>query len=117
MFKNWFKRRTIVVPHISRTAEQQATADAQTVALALYYFDRCTFCTRVRQVIRALSLNIELRDIRNVPKHYRDLLLLGGRPTVPCLRIGLPVDPDPSRWMYESRDIIAYLVEQFGAAP
>lgn len=117
MFKNWFKRRTVAVPRISRTAEQQTTADAQTAALALYYFDGCMFCMRVRQVIRALSLNIELRDIRNGSEHYRDLLMLGGRPTVPCLRIGLPADPNPSRWMYESRDIIAYLVEQFSTAP
>lgn len=115
MFENWFKRRTVVVPRISRTADQQRAMDALTVGLTLYHFHSCAFCARVRQVIRSLSLNVELRDIRLTPAHYRDLVMQGGRPSVPCLRIESPGLTQP-RWMYESRDIITYLIVEFGNA-
>ena len=41
-----------------------------------------------------------------------ELVAGGGRATVPCLRIEQP--DGTYEWMYESRDIVAYLAEQQG---
>ena len=114
MFRKWFRTPTIRVPTITRSIEQQAAVDTATADLALYCSDGCMFCSRVRKAIRALGLHIEIRDICSVQEHYRDLLIYGGRPTVPCLRVGKDIKPTDARWMYESRDIIAYLQDRFG---
>lgn len=115
LLKRWFRSLTITVPQVTRSPEQQAAADAATADLALYHYDGCVFCTRVHRAIAALGLSIETRDVLRERLHYRDLLTCGGRTTVPCLRIGKDGDPRSARWLFESRDIIAYLVENFGA--
>lgn len=96
-----------------RTPEAQQAVDQQLRGLALYQFKTCPFCIKVRQEMRRLSLNIELRDAQNDASHHDALLHGGGRAVVPCLRI---VDADgTSRWMYESSDIIEYLRGRFVA--
>lgn len=45
------------------------------------------FCIKVRQEMRRLSLDIELRDAKNDPQHRAALLQGGGTVKVPCLRI------------------------------
>ncbi|MBK6744087.1 MAG: glutathione S-transferase N-terminal domain-containing protein [Hydrogenophilales bacterium] len=96
-----------------RSAEAQQAVDQQLRSLALYQFKTCPFCIKVRQEMRRLSLNIELRDAQNDASHREALLQEGGRTAVPCLRI---VDADgTSRWMYESGDIIEYLRGRFVA--
>ncbi len=75
--------------------------------LALYHFPYCPFCVMVDRAIRRLGLDIERRDIRRERRHADALIEGGGRRTVPCLRIegaGGAV-----HWLYESRDIIAWL--------
>jgi glutathione S-transferase len=72
------------------------------------------FCARVRRAIAALRLDIELRDVMLSREHHRELATFGGSSTVPCLRIGKDGDPARAEWMYESADIVAYLVERFG---
>jgi len=116
MFDDWFNSRRVEVPTITRNAAQQAEVDAATAGLALYHYDSCGFCRRVRAAIEALGLDIELRNVMEDRAHYQELLTHGGRTTVPCLRIG-KTDPATADWMYESADIIAYLVERFGVTP
>ncbi len=75
--------------------------------LALYYFDGCPFCVRVRRAIDALGVEVELRNIYEDPKHLEDLREARGRTTVPVLRIN--GTDGQERWMPESADIVRYL--------
>ncbi|NTV94994.1 MAG: glutaredoxin [Thiobacillus sp.] len=107
------KERLSAPAGLVRTPEAQAEVDRQCRDLALYQFKTCPFCIKVRQEMRRLSLNIELRDARNDAGHSAALLQGGGRGMVPCLRID---EADgSSRWMYESDDIVAYLRRRFAA--
>jgi glutaredoxin len=99
---------------IVRDAIAQQAVDAECGKLALYQFKTCPFCIKVRQEMRRLSLNIELRDAQHDAGHKAALLQGGGSGMVPCLRI--TDDQGNSRWMYESGDIVAYLNQRFGAA-
>jgi glutaredoxin len=105
--------RLSVVKGLTRSPEAQAEVDRQCRDLALYQFRTCPFCIKVRQEIRRLSLNIELRDAQADDVHRQALIEGGGRAMVPCLRIA--DGNGGARWMYESGDIIAYLRERFGA--
>lgn len=116
MFDSWFNSSAVTVPEVHRAPEAQAEVDRATAALALYHYGSCVFCARVRKAMAALALEIELRDVMREPGHHQDLRRYGGSGTVPCLRIGKDGDPAAARWLYESADIIAYLVERFGTA-
>ena len=113
MLESWFSSNSIELAPVERSAEAQRQVDAQTAELALYHYDSCMFCARVRKAIVRLSLNIELRDVLRDTEHRRDLHTHGGSTTVPCLRIGTGED---AKWMYESADIVAYLTRRFGTA-
>lgn len=108
-----FADRSFQPVAISRSPEKQAEVDGRTAALKLYHFEACPFCVKVRRHVRALSLNIEQRDVKRVRAYHDELLAGGGEIQVPCLRISEAGKPD--RWMYESSDINAYLTERFGA--
>ncbi len=78
--------------------------------LALYHFESCPYCRRVRDALRRLQIEIELRDIQLDPRHRQELIAARGRPTVPVLRLR---SPEGDRWMPESADIVRYLEERF----
>ena len=81
--------------------------------LALYYHPFCPYCARVLMSLRELDAPLTLHNVITDPARRRELIAGGGRATVPCLRID---EPDtPSRWMYESSDIVDYLRERFGS--
>lgn len=107
------KERLTAPEGLVRSPEAQAEVDRQCRDLALYQFKTCPFCTKVRQEIRRLSLDIELRDTQHDAGNRDALLQGGGSPQVPCLRI-LDAEGN-SRWLYESGDIIAHLRERFAA--
>jgi len=109
LLSEWLTRPRGVV----RAPEAQAEVDRQCRDLALYQFKTCPFCIKVRQEMRRLSLDIELRDAQPEGRHRADLLCEGGRAMVPCLRIASPAGE--SEWLYESDAIIAYLRERFPA--
>jgi glutaredoxin 2 len=73
----------------------------------LYQYDSCPFCARVRRFLDARGIDLPMRDTLRDPAAFRELLLGGGRATVPCLRIETE-DGDVS-WLYESADIVDYL--------
>lgn len=94
-----------------RTPEAQQDVDRQCRDLALYQFRTCPFCIKVRQEMRRLALDIELRDAQHDAAHREALQQGGGKAMVPCLHIR--EENGASRWLYESADIIAYLRGRF----
>ena len=96
---------------ISRPAPEQAQLDRETGQLALYQFQACPFCVKVRRFLKRNSLHIETRDARHDPNHRQEMLEQAGQVKVPCLRIN---DPEGEvRWLFESNDIIHYLESRF----
>jgi glutaredoxin len=92
----------------------QASVDQQCLSLALYQYQTCPFCIKVRQEMRRLSLNIEHRDAQKEGQNRADLMLGCGKAKVPCLKI---TDPSGnSQWMTDSAKIIAYLRGRFVTA-
>ena len=66
----------------------------------------------VRRFMGQHGLDLPLKDTMMDAEARAELVAGGGRATVPCLRIE---NADGSyQWMYESRDIMAYLAEQHG---
>ena len=96
---------------LDRTAQQQSEIDAQTAKLTLYQFAACPFCVKVRWSMKRLALNVETRDTKRDPQFANELLVGGGSPKVPCLKI--EDDEGGVTWMYESSDILTYLDEHF----
>ncbi len=80
--------------------------------LALYHFDGCPYCSRVRRVIDELGIDVELRDIFENHTYLEELREARGRRTVPVLRI--MVAGGDERWMPESADIVRYLEATYG---
>lgn len=95
---------------VKRPAEQQNKIDAQTQQLALYHYQACPFCVKVRRSIKRNSLKIEVRDAKRNEQYKEDLIAGGGQLKVPCLRIE---ENGETKWMYESSDIVAYLESRF----
>ena len=98
---------------VVRSPEQQARVDAQCKDLALYQYQTCPFCIKVRQQMRSLSLNIEKYDAQHEGPHRTQLLQGGGQAKVPCLRI--TNGAGQIQWMYESDTINAYLKQRFSS--
>lgn len=94
----------------SEQLQQQVNEQAQT--MSLYQFHACPFCVKVRRAMRRLNVDIELHDAKNDPVRREELNTGGGRIKVPCLKTN---DGDKETWLYESKDIIAYLEKQFAA--
>jgi glutathione S-transferase len=116
MLDAWFTAAAAPRARVERDAERQRAVDAETAGMALYHYDSCMFCARVRAAIERLALRIALRDIMRDPAHRQALIAGGGRATVPCLRVDDPAG-GPAIWMYESAAIVAYLDARFGAGP
>ena len=95
-----------------RPAEQQALVNAAAKELTLYQFHACPFCVKTRRALRRLNVPVALRDAKNNELDRQTLLNEGGRIKVPCLRIE---EGDKTVWMYESKVIIDYLNQRFGA--
>ncbi len=108
LLKEWATRPTGVV----RPPEQQQAVDRQCQALALYQFNTCPFCIKVRQEMRRLSLPIEKRDAQHDAAHREALQQGSGATQVPCLRM---VDASgATQWLQDSTAIINYLRARFG---
>jgi glutathione S-transferase len=81
--------------------------------LALYHFEGCPYCSRVRAAMARLDLDLELRDIHANTAWKSELVKATGKTMVPCLRIE---QPGGARWMHESLDIIQYLETEVARA-
>ena len=118
-FVRWFLGRVILAidfltrpKPIIRDKKEQETIDALTANMSLYQFNACPFCVKIRRQLRKLSLNIELRDAQNNIAFKEELTKEGGRHQVPCLRI--EHGAGNVKWLYESKDISAFLNTEFG---
>ncbi len=96
-----------------RTPKVQAQVDQQCQSLALYQYNTCPFCIKVRQQMRRLSLNVEKHDAQHEGPDRTDLLQGGGQAKVPCLRI--TDEQGQSQWMYDSGAINTYLAKRFSS--
>lgn len=82
--------------------------------LILYEYDASPFCKRVREIMNVLDLTVEYRPCpgARMGKFSNDLFQRTGRRTVPYL-----IDPTTGVEMFESNDIIEYLLETYGPSP
>ncbi|RKZ99137.1 MAG: glutaredoxin [Gammaproteobacteria bacterium] len=96
---------------IERSEQAQNEMDERTKGLALYQFNTCPFCIKVRRQIKRQSLNIQLLDAQYNQQHRAELLNDGGEIKVPCLK--MTSDSGEVTWLYESNDIIQYLQDNF----
>ncbi len=97
---------------LKRSADAQAQVEREAAGLTLYQFHACPFCVKTRRTLHRLNVPVALRDAKNDEAHRQALLEHGGKIKVPCLRIE---ESGESRWLYESKAIIAYLNERFAA--
>lgn len=116
-FIRWFLGRVILLLNfvfsprgVKRTTQAQQKVDAKAQSLALYQFEACPFCVKVRRAMKRQSVKFDLRDAKNDQTHRAELETGGGKIKVPCLRIE---QDGQVQWMYESSDIVAYLEREF----
>lgn len=116
-FVRWFLGKVILILNfvfmprgIKRSPELQKEVDEKASSMALYQFEACPFCVKVRRAMKRQSVNFDLLDAKNNPTHREALLTHGGAIKVPCLRIEKEGE---TVWMYESSDIVAYLEQEF----
>jgi glutaredoxin len=105
------KERLTQPKGVQRDAVAQAAVDVQCQSLALYQFNTCPFCIKVRQEMRRLSLPIEKRDAQHHVANRNELQQGSGATKVPCLKI-TEVDGQV-RWLQDSNAIVAHLRERF----
>ncbi|MCB0327706.1 MAG: glutaredoxin [Bdellovibrionales bacterium] len=96
---------------VQRDSQVQKQIEEELKSMALYQFETCPFCVKVRRQAKRLGLSLEYRDAKDNPQHREDLLQGGGKIKVPCLRYE---DPNGHmQWMYESSVINQYLLSRF----
>lgn len=95
---------------IQRDQKEQQLVEDEAKKLSLYQIYACPFCVRTRRAIHHLNIPVTYRDAQNNPEYKNELISQGGRFKTPCLRIE---ENNKTRWMYESKDIIAYLNDRF----
>jgi glutathione S-transferase len=86
-----------------------------TDTLALFHFESCPFCARVRGAMARIGIDLPLRDVLRDPGSLDELVAATGKRTVPCLRI--EDTPGEVQWLHESTDIIDYLDRRFSPNP
>ncbi|CAB3804109.1 glutaredoxin family protein [Pararobbsia alpina] len=96
-----------------RSAQAQVEVAKKAAGLSLYQFHACPFCVKTRRALRRLNVPMTLHDAKNDPVARDRLLADGGKIQVPCLHIQ---EEGQSRWLYESKAIIAYLEQRFAGA-
>jgi glutaredoxin len=92
-----------------RSADEMAKISQQVQGLALYQYEACPFCVKVRRAMRRQNLPIQTVNAKQ-DEHKQVLVNHGGKLQVPCLRI----EKDGQvKWLYESSTIINYLNDEF----
>ncbi|NAT45400.1 glutaredoxin [Pseudomonas syringae pv. actinidiae] len=108
----------IGIDFLTRPSKKNSDPKAQAAVaeaarnLTLYQFDACPFCVKTRRTLHRLNVPVALRDAKNNEFDRQTLLNEGGKIKVPCLRIE---EGGKTVWMYESKVIIDYLDQRFGA--
>lgn len=77
--------------------------------IILYDMEACPYCRRVREVLTALHLDVEIRPCPKGGRFFRpEAEALGGKQQFPLL-----VDHNTGKVIYESEDIVEYLFRQY----
>jgi glutaredoxin len=90
--------------------EEGSTHSGQLSKMSVYQFEACPFCVKVRREFRRRGFDVEYRDAKNDKVHEKELIELGGRRKVPCLRIE---KDGQDEWIYQSKKIIEHLDARF----
>ncbi|XP_044497815.1 uncharacterized protein LOC123219906 isoform X2 [Mangifera indica] len=78
--------------------------------IEIYEFESCPFCRKVREIVAVLDLDVLYYPCpRNGPNFRPKVAQMGGKQQFPYM-----VDPNTGVSMYESDDIIKYLVGKYG---
>ncbi|PON83083.1 S-crystallin [Trema orientale] len=78
--------------------------------IEIYEFESCPFCRKVREIIAVLDIDVLFYPCpRNGPNFRPKVAQIGGKQQFPYM-----VDPNTGVSMYESDDIIKYLVGKYG---
>ncbi|XP_030926405.1 uncharacterized protein LOC115953067 [Quercus lobata] len=78
--------------------------------IEIYEFEGCPFCRKVREIIAVLDIDVLFYPCpKNGPNFRRKVAQMGGKQQFPYM-----VDPNTGVAMYESDDIIKYLVGKYG---
>jgi len=93
-----------------RSPQGQARVEKEARQLSLYQFKACPFCVKTRRTLHRLNVPMTLHDAKNDLVQRERLLAGGGKVKVPCLRIE---EKGQTRWLYDSKAIIAYLEGKF----
>ena len=82
-----------------------ATGKRPTEPLALYEFEACPFCRKVRETLSVLDLDAMVYPCpKGGPRYREEVKRRGGKAQFPYL-----VDPNTGTAMFESADIVRYL--------
>jgi len=91
---------------------REAAANRPVEPLELYSMEGCPACRRVRRTLTELEIDFLHRSSpRGGTTNRAELARRGGKMQVPYL-----IDPNSGAEMYESREIVRYLREHYGAA-
>ncbi|XP_073099206.1 uncharacterized protein [Elaeis guineensis] len=78
--------------------------------IEIYEFESCPYCRKVREIVSILDLDVLFYPCpRSGPTFRPKVLQMGGKQQFPYM-----VDPNTGVAMYESDDIIKYLVDKYG---
>ena len=87
-----------------------ATGKRPAEPLALYEFEACPYCRKVREVLSVLDLDAMVYPCpKDGPRYREEVRRRGGKAQFPYL-----VDPNSGQAMYESDDIVRYLCTTYG---
>ena len=108
-----FLNRISLPKSLEREESEQAKVEEELKNYQLYEFEACPFCIKVRRTLRRLNLPMERRDVKRNHSFELELKEKGGKVMVPCLKM---TQGDSVKWMYESKDIVAFLEDKFRKA-
>ncbi len=78
--------------------------------LELYEFEDCAYCRLLREALTELDLDVLIRPCPRGGSRFRpQVKMLGGKSQFPFL-----VDPNSGTSLYESADIVDYLIDAYG---
>ncbi|KAK8491355.1 hypothetical protein V6N13_126200 [Hibiscus sabdariffa] len=78
--------------------------------IEIYEFEGCPFCRKVREIVAVLDIDVLFYPCpKNGPNFRPKVAEMGGKQQFPYM-----VDPNTGVAMYESDEIIKYLVEKYG---
>jgi len=98
-------------PQWENEKRKSASNDDLASRLTLFGHNTCIYCRDVNQVIEQLGLDIKIRNTFEYPEYKQDLLIGGGKTSVPCLKITFQYGKD--LWLYDSIAIIDFLENSF----